>query len=157
MQEKHFLFTLSYGWRHSICCKVHLLNYILSQPQLNLNSTQKLGSASYMVQYASFGNFNSNFFFFFRQHAASLYGFVRQSVSQSVKKKIQATSKQARRLRFGILTVLTNIRSTKVLHHASCIMHHASCIKHHASCITGRRLRFGMFTDLTNVRSTKVL
>ena len=42
-----------------------------------------------------------------------------------------------------MLTVLTNIRSTKVLHHAS--------------CIAGRRLRFGMLTDLTNVRSTKAL
>ena len=64
----------------------------------------------------------------------------RQSVS-SVKKNFQATSKQGRRLRFGMLTALTNIRSTKVLHHASCIMHHASCIigyfsiLHHASCI----------------------
>ena len=36
----------------------------------------------------------------------------------SPKKKIQATSKQGRRLRLGMLTVLTNIRSTKVLHHA---------------------------------------
>ena len=45
-------------------------------------------------------------------------------------KKIQATSKQGRRLRFGMLTALTNIRSTKVLHHASCIMHHASSIMH---------------------------
>ena len=43
-----------------------------------------------------------------------------------VYKKIWATSKQGRRLRFGMLTVLTNIRSTKVLHHASCIMHDAS-------------------------------
>ena len=41
-----------------------------------------------------------------------------------------------------MLTVLTNIRWTKVLHlasyimhHASCIMHHPSCIIHHASCI----------------------
>ena len=34
--------------------------------------------------------------------------------------------RQGRRLRFGMLTVLTNIRSTNVLHHASCIMHHAS-------------------------------
>ena len=49
-----------------------------------------------------------------------------------------------RRLRFGMLTVLTNIvRSTKVLHHAS--------------CIASRRLRFGMLTALTNIRSTKVL
>ena len=39
--------------------------------------------------------------------------------------KIFATSKEGRRLRFGRLT---NIRSTKVLHHASCITHHASCI-----------------------------
>ena len=53
-----------------------------------------------------------------------------------------------------MLTVVTNIRSTNVLHQASCIMHR---IKHHASCIAGRRLRFGMLTDLTNVRSTKVL
>ena len=51
---------------------------------------------------------------------------------------------QGRRLRFGMLTVLTNIRSTKVLHHASCIA-------------AGRRLRFGMLTDLTNLRSTKLL
>ena len=41
------------------------------------------------------------------------------SVSLSKKK-----FRQSRRLRFGMLTVLTNIRSTKVLHHASCIMHH---------------------------------
>ena len=36
-------------------------------------------------------------------------------VSQSVKKKNLATSKQGRRLSFDILTALTNIRSTKVL------------------------------------------
>ena len=42
------------------------------------------------------------------------------------------------RLRFGMLSVLTNIRSTKVLHHAS--------------CIAGRKLRFGMLTALTNIR-----
>ena len=41
-----------------------------------------------------------------------------------------------------MLTVVTNIRLTKVLHDAS--------------WIAGRRLRFGMLTDLTNVRSTKV-
>merc|ERR1712121_241276 len=52
-----------------------------------------------------------------------------------VEKKIQATSKQGRRLRFGMLIALTNIRSTKVLHHASCIMHHRICNMHHASCI----------------------
>ena len=56
---------------------------------------------------------------------------------------VSVTSKQGRRLSFGMLTDLTNIRSTKVVHHAS--------------CIAGRRLRFGMMTDLTNVRSTKVL
>ena len=77
-----------------------------------------------------------------------------------------------------MLTVLTNIRSTKVLHlassimhhescimhrasfilhHALCIMHNASCIMLHASCIAGRRLRFGMLTALTNIRSTKGL
>ena len=47
------------------------------------------------------------------------------------------------RLSVGMLIALTNIRSTKVLHHAS--------------YFAGRRLRFGMLTDLTNVRSTKVL
>ena len=41
-----------------------------------------------------------------------------------------------------MLTVLTNIRSTKLLHHAS--------------CSAGRRLKFGMLTVLTNIRSTKV-
>ena len=63
---------------------------------------------------------------------------------------VYATSKQGKRMRFGMLNVLTNIRSTKVLHHAS-------CIKHNASCIAVRRLRFGMSTDLTNVISTKLL
>ena len=29
-----------------------------------------------------------------------------------------------------MLTVLTNIRSTKVLHHASCIMHHRLALRH---------------------------
>ena len=117
-------------------------------------------------------------FTIFRQHAASIYGFVRYVcyVTYVCKKKCQATSKQGRRLRFGMLTVLTNIRSTKVLHHASCTMHHASstmhhgpyimhyasCMMHHASCIMhhasqatskqGRRLRFGMLTDLTNIK-----
>ena len=43
-------------------------------------------------------------------------------------KKSQATYKQGRRLKFGMLTVLTNIRSTKVLHHASFIMHHRSLL-----------------------------
>ena len=47
------------------------------------------------------------------------------SLVSFVKKKISATSKQGRRLRFGMLIALTNIRSTKVLHHASCIKHHA--------------------------------
>ena len=70
-----------------------------------------------------------------------------------------------------MLIALTNIRSTKVLHHASCMMHYAlcvmryaSCIMHHATCIMhhatskqGRRLKFGMLTVLTNIRSTKVL
>ena len=45
-------------------------------------------------------------------------------------KKFYDTSKQGRRLRFGMLTVLTNIRSIKLLHHASCIIHHASCISY---------------------------
>ena len=40
-------------------------------------------------------------------------------------KKYEATSKQGRRLRFGMLTVVTNIRTTKVLHHVSCIKHNA--------------------------------
>ena len=55
---------------------------------------------------------------------------VRQLVS-FVKKKMQATSKQSRSLSFGMLTALTNLRSTKVLHHVSCIMHHASCTLGH--------------------------
>ena len=42
-----------------------------------------------------------------------------------------------------MLTVLTNLRSTKVLHHAS--------------CIAGRKLRLGILTALTNIRSTKEL
>ena len=49
-----------------------------------------------------------------------------------------------------MLTDLTNIRSTKVLHHVSCIMHHATSKQ-------GRRLRFDMLTALTDIRSTKVL
>ena len=61
-----------------------------------------------------------------------------------VPKNFRLTSREGRRLKFGMLTVLTNIRSTKVLHHSSCIA-------------AGRRLRFGMLTDLTNKRSTKVL
>ena len=64
---------------------------------------------------------------------------MRQFVSS---KNCYASSKQGRRLRFGKLTILTNIRSTMVLHHAS--------------CIKGRRLRFGMLTDLKNIRSNKV-
>ena len=62
----------------------------------------------------------------------------------------KATSKQGRRLKFGMLTVLTNIRSSKVLHHVLCIMHHASST-------AGMKLRFGMLTVLTNIRSIKVL
>ena len=91
----------------------------------------------------------------FRQHAASIYGFVRfvSFVLFVEEKKIQATSKQGGRLRFGMLTVLTNIRSTKLLHHASCIMHHASQV----TSKQGRRLRFGMLTVLRNIRSPKVL
>ena len=34
-----------------------------------------------------------------------------------------------------MLTVLTNLRSTKVLYHKTCIMHQKSCINHYASCI----------------------
>ena len=63
-------------------------------------------------------------------------------------KKIQVTSKQGMRLRFGMLIVLTNIRSTKVLHHTSCIMHHAS----QATSKQGRGLRFSMLTVLRNIR-----
>ena len=44
-------------------------------------------------------------------------------------KKSYATSKQGR-LIFGMLTVVTNIRLTKVLHRALCLKHHASCIMH---------------------------
>ena len=44
-----------------------------------------------------------------------------------------------RTLRFGMLTALTIIRSTKVLQHASHIA-------------AGRRLRFGMLSALTNIR-----
>ena len=43
-----------------------------------------------------------------------------------------------------MLTVPTNIRSTKVLHHASGI-------------VAGRRLRSGKLSVPTNIRSTKVL
>ena len=79
-------------------------------------------------------------------------------VSQFVcQKKLDATSKKGRRLSFGMLTVLINIRSTKVLHHASCIMHHVSCIMHHATSKQGRRLKFGMLTVHTNLKSIKVL
>ena len=60
-----------------------------------------------------------------------LVSFVSQFHQSVCQKKISATSKQGRRLRFGMLTVLTNIRSTKVLHHASCIKHHASFIMNH--------------------------
>ena len=52
-----------------------------------------------------------------------------------------------------MLIALTNIGSTKVLHHALCIMHHAS----YATSKQGKRLRFGMLTVLRNSRSTKVL
>ena len=57
----------------------------------------------------------------FRQHAVSIYGFVRYVMYVCVSNKILG-----RRLRFGMMTVLTNIRSTKVLYHASCIMHCSS-------------------------------
>ena len=72
---------------------------------------------------------------FFRQHDVSIYGLVCHFVSLSKK---MATSKQGMRLNFGMLTALTNIRSSKVLHHAS--------------CTAGRRLRFGMLTAFTNIR-----
>ena len=48
----------------------------------------------------------------FSQHAASKYGFVRLLVSFVC---MCQKAKQGRRLSFGMLTVLTNIRSTKVL------------------------------------------
>ena len=51
----------------------------------------------------------------FSQHAASKYGFVRLLVSfVCLAKNLYATSKQGRRLSFGMLTVITNIRSTIV-------------------------------------------
>ena len=53
--------------------------------------------------------------YIFRQHAASIYGFVRDVTFVTSKKNVNATSKQGRRLKFGMLTVLTNIRSTNVL------------------------------------------
>ena len=60
------------------------------------------------------------------------------SVSVCVSSKKNSGHKQGRRLRFGMLAALTNIRSTKVLHHAS--------------CTASRKLRFGMLTALTNIR-----
>ena len=53
----------------------------------------------------------------FRQHAASIYGFVRLYVCMLhyIKKKINATSKQGRGLRFGMLTVLINVSGVMVL------------------------------------------
>ena len=64
----------------------------------------------------------------FRQHAASIYALSVRSFVLFVKKK-------------GVLTVLTNIRSTKVLHHASSIMHQVSCIMHQVSCIMHHALQ----------------
>ena len=53
--------------------------------------------------------------FFIRQHDALIYEFVRLLVSFMCQETFYDTSKQVRRLSFGVLTVLTNIISTKVL------------------------------------------
>ena len=54
-------------------------------------------------------------FLIFKQHAASIYGFVRLFVCMlRYVKKVFNTSKQGRGLRFVMLTVLTNISSTKM-------------------------------------------
>ena len=47
----------------------------------------------------------------FGLHAALMYGFVCQFV---LSKNFYATSKQGRRLRFGMLNLLTKMRSTKM-------------------------------------------
>ena len=80
-------------------------------------------------------------------HGASIFGFVSAFVTlhfvrfvdfvRFVHKIFWTPSKRVGRLRFGLLTVLSNTRSTKVLHHASCIMHQASCIMPHASQVGG--------------------
>ena len=71
------------------------------------------------------------------------------------------TSKQGRRLRFGMLTVLTNIRSNKVSwlveDNLQWNLWWKMTISGEATSKQGRRLRFGMLTTLTNITSTKVL
>ena len=64
-----------------------------------------------------YGRYIRSFRYIFRQYAVSIYGFVRPLVSFACLSKTNcATSSQGRRLRFGMLmlTVLTNIRSSKV-------------------------------------------
>ena len=69
-----------------------------------------------------------------------------------------------------MLTVLRNIRSTKMLHPASCMMHDGGrrpsveddllwkmTFSGEATSKQGRGLRFGILTLLTNIRSSKVL
>ena len=98
---------------------IHLSMLEQAGVELGINQAGTLLAWGYKIQ----NLLKPSYFDFFRQHIASIYGFFRQSVS-FVKKKNQATSKQGMRLNFGMLIALTNIRSTKVLHHASCIMHH---------------------------------
>ena len=56
-----------------------------------------------------------------------------------------------------MLTVLTNIRSTKVLWLLEDDLWWKTTFIGEANSKQGRRLRFGMLTVLTNIRSIKVL
>ena len=56
-----------------------------------------------------------------------------------------------------MLTVLTNIRSTKVFWKVEDDLWWKTTLGGEATSKQGRRLRFGILTVLTNIRSTKVL
>ena len=63
----------------------------------------------------------------------------------------EATSKQGRKLRFGILTVLI------ITDQSRCYGRWKTAFGGEATSKQGRKLRFGMLTVLTNIRSIKVL
>ena len=69
----------------------------------------------------------------------------------------EATSKQGRRLRFVMLIVLTNIRSTKVLWKTTFGKRQPSVEEKLWWILAYCLIRLCMLTGLTNIRSTKVL
>ena len=126
---------------YSVFTGVQICIILDKNPTYKAYSFETVGNSQIISENLKFATWKKKFSNFVRppqlnmdeQSTLFLRSMLPQYMAFSVcvcQKKCQATSKVGRRLRFGMLTVLTNIISTKVLHHASCIKLHASCIIH---------------------------